>query len=147
MSLSVFYFLPFYLKDPDLLKRGVDHYNIATVHEWKGMGDPPISWTHERSITFALHMKALFKGEMDAKVFTARIAQLVIIFLVLMAGWWAFGRWRNRMDIYDFGLISLMIILITYYFFAPLTYRYYFFSMLVLSGVLCGKIIMVQQRK
>ena len=97
----------------------------------------PISWTHERSITFAPHMKALFKGEMDAKVFTARIAQLVIIFLVLMAGWWAFGRWRNRMDIYDFGLISLMIILIAYYFFCSADLQVlFFFNVGFIRGVM-----------
>ncbi|HUR31074.1 MAG TPA: hypothetical protein VMZ69_06550 [Saprospiraceae bacterium] len=136
------YIIPFYIKDSAKINRGLSYYTMATVAEWNGYGEPPVSWTHERGVSFAPHMKALFHGDMESRVHNARIVQGVMLLLVFAGSLIGYRRWRNRIDIYTFNLVALYCFLATYYFFAPLTYRYYLFSFLVFSAVLCGKIVM-----
>ena len=136
------YFIPFYSKEPALLNKGLSYYMGATVAEWNGYGDPPVSWTHERGISFAPHMKAAFSGEMANRVARARTVHGIVMLLVFAAGWLAYLRWRQKVDLFTFSLIALDCFLVAYYFFAPLTYRYYFFSLLVISAVVCGKIVL-----
>lgn len=143
----LFYVIPFYTKDPKMLSRGISHYIMATIGEWRGYGDPPISWTHERGISFAPHMKAVFLGEMADRVYSARIVQSVIMLILFVSGWLAWRRWCYRIDLYTFNLVTLYCFITCYYFFAPLTYRYYFFPLLVVSAVLCGKIVMYGTQK
>jgi hypothetical protein len=114
----------------------------ATVAEWNGYGDPPVSWTHENGISFAPIMKAAFPGDMAHRVDSARMVQAIMLVLLFIASLWAYRRWRDRIDLFTFSLIGLYTFLTVYYFFAPLTYRYYLFSWLVVSAVLCGKTVM-----
>lgn len=136
------YIIPFYLKDPTMLDRGLSYYVGATVAEWNGYGDPPVSWTHENGISFAPIMKAAFSGDMAHRVHWTRMIQGTMLLLLFIASLWAYRRWRDRIDLYTFSLVGLYTFLTVYYFFAPLTYRYYLFSWLVVSAVLCGKVIM-----
>lgn len=142
VSFALLYIIPFYLKDPTMLDRGLSYYMGATVAEWNGYGDPPVSWTHENGISFAPIMKAAFSGDMANRVYWSRMIQSAMLLLVFLVGLWAYRRWRDRIDLYTFSLVGLYTFLTVYYFFAPLTYRYYLFSWLVVSAVLCGKIIM-----
>ncbi len=87
-------------------------------------------------------MKAAFTGDMAHRVHWARMIQAVMLLLLFLASLWAYRRWRDRIDLYTFSLVGLYTFLTVYYFFAPLTYRYYLFSWLVVSAVLCGKVIM-----
>jgi hypothetical protein len=130
-----------------MLERGLSYYMGATVADWTGYGDPPVSWTQEAGISFAPLMKASFSGDMASRVNTARILQASMLLLTFIASLWAYWRWRLRIDQFTFSLVTLYIFLAVYYFFAPLTYRYYLFSFLVVSAVLCGKAIMDSMRE
>ncbi len=141
------YVIPFYSKDPSALNKSLSYYVAATVSEWTGYGDPPVSWTHERGISFAAHMKAVFTGDMANRVKWARIVQGIVMLLLFVCGWLAYRRWRHRIDFYTFSLIALYCFMVGYYFFAPLTYRYYLFSFLVVSALLCAKIVMPGKQK
>lgn len=145
-SFLLLYVIPFYSRDPMMLNRGVTHYLNATVADWHGFGDPPVSYTQEYGISFAPHMKAIFPGDIAQRVSLARKVQVVLLLGTLLVCIWAYRRWRDKIDIFTFGLISLHVFLTVYYFFAPLTYRYYLFSYLIVSAVLCGKIISFHQR-
>lgn len=141
-SILLIYIIPFYLEDPTIFSRGMSYYTGATVAEWQGYGDPPISYSMESGIYFAAHMKAIFSGDMPHRVHSARLVQGTILILLLVSGWICYRRWRERIDFYTFSLIGLYLFVSAYYFFGPLTYRYYYFPLLVLSSVLCGMIIM-----
>ena len=139
-SLLCFYIIPFYLEDPMALKRGLAYYMGATVGDWIGMGDPPASWTQEFGISFAPVFRYHFPGDMALKVHYTRILQSVMLVITTVAGLWAYHRWRNRMDYYHFLLIALYLFMAVYFFFAPLTYRYYLIPFLMVSAVVCASI-------
>ncbi len=141
-SILLIYIIPFYLKDPSIFSRGMSYYTGATVAEWQGYGDPPVSYSMESGIHFAAITKAIFSGDMAHRVHLARLVQGTILLSLLVGGWFYYRRWRDRIDFYTFSLIGLYLFVSAYYFFGPLTYRYYYFPLLVLSSVLCGKIIM-----
>lgn len=141
-SILLVYIIPFYLKDPSIFSRGMTYYTGATVAEWQGYGDPPVSYSMEGGIHFAAYMKSIFSGDMAHRVHLARLVQGTVLLSLLVGGWLFYRRWRDRIDFYTFSLIGLYLFVSAYYFFGPLTYRYYYFPLLVLSSVLCGKIIM-----
>ncbi len=141
VSILLFYIIPFYMRDPSIFTRGLAYYTGATIAEWQGYGDPPVSYSMESGISFGAHMKALFRGDMAHRVHLARMVQGTILLSLLVGGWLSYRRWRHRIDFYTFSLIGLYLFVSAYYFFGPLTYRYYYFPLLVLSSVLCGKII------
>lgn len=146
-AVLLLFIIPFYLRDPDLIDRGLSHYKSATVGEWIGYGDPPTSWTHENGISIAPHFKALLKGEMKHRVANARMIQGIILLILFGAFLLGYIRWKRKFDIYTYSLIALYCFMFCYYFFAPLTYRYYYFSFLVVSAMVCGKIILFPKQK
>ena len=141
VSIIAFLIIPFYLKDPSFIKRGLDYYVDATVADWIGSGDPPVSWTQENGISFAPIFKAILPGDVSHKVHLTQVVQSIALLLTLFTSLWAYKKWGNRIDKNVFLIITLYTFLCVYYFFAPLTYRYYLFSFLIVSSVLCGMII------
>ena len=119
-----------------MLDRGFSHYMNVAVVVWNG------GWTHEQGIYFAPLMKEIFTGEMESRVTAGRIVQAVLFLLIFIGGLLAYKRWRKYIDVYRFSLIALYTFIMVYYFFAPLTYRYYLFPFLVVSAVLCGMIVL-----
>lgn len=141
VAVTAVYVLPFLLKDPGILKSGLAYHNQAAVDEWKGYGDPPVSWSFERGIYFAPHLKAMFSGDMEQRVLGARVVQGSLMLLLLGAGMVLYRKWRAKIDWYHFSLVFLYLFVCVFYFFGPLTYRYYLIVLYVLSAVLCAGII------
>jgi len=141
-SVVLLYIIPFYSKDPTFLGQQLHYYTGATIGDWIGCcGDHPISWTQERGISFAAHMKAIFSGEIPHRIQMNRIVLGVILLATFAGGLLAYKRWRSRIDVFTFSLIWLYLFVGAYYFFGPLTYRYYLIPYLMLSAVLVRKII------
>jgi hypothetical protein len=143
IAVTAVYLIPFLLKDPGILKSGLAYHNQAAVDEWKGYGDPAVSWSFERGIYFAPHLKAIFSGAMEQRVFGARVVQGSLMLLLTAAGMAFFRKWRARIDWNHFSLAFLYLFVCVFYFFGPLTYRYYLIVMFALSAVLCAGIISV----
>jgi hypothetical protein len=146
-AVLLLFVIPFYLRDPELIDRGLTHYKNATVAEWTGYGEPPTSWTHENGVSIAPHMKAVLNVEMSQRVEMTRIMQAIILLLLFGMGVMGYRRWKQKFDIYTYSLIGLYCFMFCYYFFAPLTYRYYYFSFLVVSAIVCGRIILFTKQK
>lgn len=142
-SIMLCYILPFLSKDPAILKKGMDYYNEATVLDWKGYGEPPVSWTIERGVHFAGIFRDTLGGEMADRVQVARSVQASVMLLLLLAGIWGYRRWRNRIHYADFGLLFLYLFLVCYYILAPLTYRYYLLVPFTVSAVVCGQCLLL----
>lgn len=146
-SILLFYVVPFLLKDPTILTQGVAYHNNAAVAEWKGYGEPPVSWTMEQGIHFAKHLHDLTGGDAAHQVFVARVVQASSMLLLLFAGLWGYRRWRRQVNFYDYSLLMLYFFVVFFYAFGPLTYRYYLIVPLSLSAVICGRITMAEQLK
>lgn len=145
-AVLLFYVVPFLSKDPAILKKGMDYYNEATVLDWKGYGEPPISWTIERGVHFAGIYRDNLGGEMAQRVQVARTVQAGVMLLLLLLGVWGYRRLRNRIHYADFGLLFLCLFLVCYYVFAPLTYRYYLLVPFTVSAVVCGQCLLLSAR-
>lgn len=141
-SVLVVYVIPFLLKDPGVFLEGIAYHNGAAIAEWQGYGDPPVSWTMELGVHFALHMRNLTSGDAEHQVFIARVIQAVAMLSVFFFGWWGYRRWRDRIHYSDFSLLMLYLFILFFYNFGPLTYRYYLIVPLLLSAVICGRILL-----
>lgn len=140
-SIVLLYFVPFLMKNPMILSQGIAYHNDAAIAEWKGYGEPPVSWTMEQGIHFAKHLRDVIGGDAEHQVFVARVIQASFMLILLFAGLWGYRRWRERVNFYDFSLLMLYFFVLFFYCFGPLTYRYYLIVPLLLSAVISGRII------
>ena len=140
-SVLLIYVFPFFAKDPTILSKGVAYHNLAAQDEWRGYGDPPVSWTMERGIHFAAHLKLMMTGDAQHQVFIARVVQASAMLGLLLLGLLGYRRWRNQVNFNDFALLMLYLFILFFYFFGPLTYRYYLIVPHTLAAVLCGQIM------
>jgi len=141
VALLGFFFVPFYFKDPQFIVRGMAHYVNATIGDWMGSGNPPVSWTQENGISIAPIFNAILSGEIPYKVHITQLIQSIVMILTLVAAFWVYKKWSKQISTHLFMLLSLDVFLLMYYFFAPLTYRSYLFSFLIISSLLCVMII------
>ena len=136
------YFIPFYLKDTSILSTGIAYHNHAAIDEWKGYGEPPVSWSFERGIYFAPHLKALFSGDMAHRVTMSRVVQGSLMLVLCFGGFFFYQRrWRSKMEWHDYSLLMLYLIIASFYFFGPLTYRYYLIVLFMLSAALIARVL------
>jgi|GEM_PF-1070227 len=143
ISILLLYIIPFYSKDPSFLGQQLGYYKNATFGDWLGCcGDPPISWTQEQGISFAPHMRALFGEDIVHSIYLTRVVMAIALLLTFAGGLLAYQRWKKRIDFFILSAVGIYVFIADYYFFGPLTYRYYLLSFLVMSAVLCGKIIL-----
>jgi hypothetical protein len=138
VSVILLYFIPFFLKDPTILSKGISYHNGAAVDEWRGYSS---FWTMEQGIHFARHIKAATSGDATHQVFVARVIQAGAMLFLLFAGLWSWRRWRGRINFYDLSLLMLYCFLWFFYFFGPLTYRYYLIVPMMLSAAIVGRIL------
>ena len=146
VAFVLIFVLPFYIKDPAFVSRGLSYYAKATVSDWIGCcADPPVSWTQENGISFAIHMKALFNGDMAHRVALNSIVLGIVLLLTFISCLMGYLRWRHRIDSFTYSLVTLYTFICVYFFFSPLTYRYYLLPFLMVSAVLCAKILLYKQ--
>jgi hypothetical protein len=144
-AVLLIYVMPFWMQSPEILGKGLQYHNEAAVNEWKGYGEPPVSWSMERGIHFALHLKQISGGGAENQVFIARIIQAAIMLLLLALGLGLYRRIRTGINPYDLGLMMLYLTVLCFYAFGPLTYRYYMIVPLMLSALLTARIFVSRQ--
>ena len=142
LSVLLLYIFPFYLQDPDIFTTGIKYHNDGAIAQWKGFGDPPVSWTMERGIYFGINMKAVFPGDAAQQVFLARALQGALMLALLGFGVWAYRRWKERLSPYALCLGMLYAIVGCFYFFSPMTFQYYLLVMMVLGAVVVAGIML-----
>lgn len=141
ISVLLIYVLPFWIRQPSILKEGIAYHNFCAVNEWRGIGNPPISWTHENGISFAGNMKSILPGDATHQVFLARMLQAALMIGLVAFGVLYYRRVKTRMSVYGFSLIMLYYTLCLFYLFSPLCFRYYWIAPVMLSAVLCGEVL------
>jgi len=146
LSVVVLYLIPFYLKDPTILKQGILYHNNCAVAEWNGYGEPPISYTFVPGIYFASYFKNLLPGDAANEVFLMRGIQACFMLMLNVAGIWYYQRNKQRIDYSFFTLLMLFVFLVFFYMFSPLLYKYYHIVTLSVSAILCGAIMLSRSR-
>jgi len=137
VSVFVCYVFPFLLKDPSIFLTGLKYHNGAAEFEWE-YG----AWSFETGIYFAPHINALVKGSFAHKVLVARICQGAAMLILISGGIWFYRTVRSKVNFYDFSLGMLYFIIVCFYMIGPLTYRYYMITPLMLSPLLCARIVL-----
>ncbi len=147
LSVLFLYVLPFYAKDPSILSKGLGYHRFAVLGEWKGYAATPrTSYTFDSGINFALFFYKIFPGDMEHKVFLARVVQGTCMLLLFFSGLFMYNRWRKKISFYDFSLLMLYLFLLFFFMFGPLTYKYYYLPLMMISAVICSKIILLEKR-
>jgi hypothetical protein len=142
-SVVVLYIIPFIAKDPTILSKGLHYHNFAAIEDWR---ENP--WTTDKGVSFTIYMKEHFTGNWEERVFKSRIVQAVLMLSLLFSGLYLyFRRWANQINPYDFLLAMLHITVLFFYNFGPLTYRYYLISMMMLSAVVCSRVVALRFEK
>lgn len=147
LSVLVLYIIPFYLKDPTILKEGILYHNNCAVAEWNGYGEPPVSYTFVPGVYFASYFKNLLPGDSSQEVFLMRGIQAGLMLLLNITGIWYYQRNKQRIDYSFFTLLMLFVFLLFFYMFSPLLYKYYHLVTLSVSAVLCGAIMLSRNRE
>ncbi len=147
LSVLLVYLVPFYFKDPSILTEGIHYHNNCAIGEWTGYGEPPVSWSMEKGIYFALYLKNLFGGEMAERVTQARVVQAAVMLSLLGFGLWAYRRWKSRLDGFALGLVMLYAMVGCFYFFSPMTFQYYYLVLFMLSAVVTGKTVLTPEKQ
>jgi hypothetical protein len=138
----VFYIIPFLIKEPSILANGVAYHNGCAVAEWVGYGEPPVSWTFTNGISFAPELRNAFSGDMEHRVFLCRALQAGMMLGLLGLGLLLYRIWKDRISYYDLSLGFLYLVLLCFFMFGPLTYKYYFFPLLMVSATMCAKMML-----
>lgn len=147
LSVVVLYLIPFYLKDPTILKEGILYHNNCAVAEWNGYGEPPVSYTFVPGVYFASYFKNLLPGNSEQEVFLMRSIQAGLMLLLNVIGIWYYQRNKQRIDYSFFTLLMLFVFLLFFYMFSPLLYKYYHLVTLSVSAMLCGAIMLSRNRE
>lgn len=130
------FYIPFVVYDPSIFLTGLKYHNDCAVGEWQYS-----AWTFEMGFYFAGHINALIGGSFVHKVMVARIIQATVMLLVTGGGLLYYQRIRDRVNFYDYSLGILYLSVTAFYFFGPLTYRYYLIVPMTLSAVLCARVM------
>jgi len=140
-SIVCFYVIPFYLKDPSILSKSIAYHNQCYIDQWNGLGNPAQSEAFNDGLNFSYFTRAAFKGSIAQRVFYARVIQAVLMIFLNVLGLLMYKKWKAKIHYYEISLILLYLIIFVFFISSPLTYKYYYLDFLVISAVICGKII------
>lgn len=129
-GLTFFYILPFFIKDPTILKKGITYHNHCAVDEWRfGF------WSSEYRIHFAWIIHQLTGENMERGVKINRIVQAFALLVTLFLSILIYFRKKTKPDHYLYAFAFLNIFMLVFFSFCPLTYRYYLISLLELNAL------------
>lgn len=138
------YIIPFHLKDPSAFGQAMAYYKKSAVGEWQGYGDDHTSWTFMAGVHFAPYFKQMFHGTIEERVTSTQTFQAILMLVLIAAGLLLYRKWRRKINFYDFSLAMLYIIMLFYFMTAPLVFKYYYLTFLMVSATLCGKLIVAE---
>ncbi len=125
-----FYILPFWIKDPSILKNGLDYYAETAVGQWQ-----PQSWQEagdkphhlNRGMSFAIYFYDFAGGSLEDKLAANRLVHLLACALAAGMILLAYLLLRKRgLNVKIYLLVSLKFYLLIFYglFYVPFGYLY-----------------------
>ncbi len=138
------YVVPFYLRDPSILSKGLHYHNMCYVDAWDGLGHPEQTTAFDKGLNFSWFICHTFTGDLYRRVFIARVIQAMLMLALLAAGILLYRKWKHRVRYDHFSLGMLYCVMMVFFMFSPFTYTYYYIPFLCVSAALCGKIILTK---
>jgi hypothetical protein len=137
LGLSLFYIIPYLSQNWELFVTGVGKYTDVAVNEWSGQSwQSPGSKPYHlyRGLGFACFFNEWWPGSLIQKIEAYKLFQFLCTLgsLVLLGIIYQF-KWKHRISLETFFLISLKIILTVFYSFVLVPYLYMFFPLLGVS--------------
>lgn len=142
IAVLVFYIIPFYLKDPTILSKGIAYHNSCAISEWAIEG-----YTFRSCVYFAPFFAKILPGAAAQQIFLMRTIQAIIMIGLVIMGFVLYGKWKNRINFYDLCLGILYLVVFLFYIFGALTYTYYYATAIVLSAVLVAMVLLSKQNR
>lgn len=130
-GVALFYLLPFWMRDPGILSRGLDYYNTTAIsvwqtQPWQKKGATPHYFI--QGVGLGIYFYEGVEGPVEKRLAVMRSWQLaacLVAALGLLASWWLYFR-KKRIDPRLFLLVSLKFYLTVFYalLYVPFTYLY-----------------------
>lgn len=143
LAVLVIYVLPFYIKDPKTFTDGLAYYNNQSIGSWAPFHDDPYPYTFSNGLNFGPYMWHWLPGDIPQKVFLSRLIQVGWMLALLFGGIWYYRKHKAKLNFYDFSLVMLYLFITFFFMFTAQLFKYYLLTWLVLSGVLCAKIVLM----
>lgn len=140
LSIVFIYIIPFIAKDPSIFPKGIAYHQKAVFDEWRGYGNPSISYTMENGLNFAGNLKRTLSGPMEERAQFNRKIQAGMLLLTMFIGLLAYHTKLKRLNMFDFSLGMLYVFIMIFFIFSPLTYLYYLLVPMVLGAVLVADV-------
>ncbi len=138
------YFIPFYLKDPKALADGLAYYNNCAIDAWSSANGQAFPNTFSGGLNFGPHMWLWFPGSVAHRVLLSRVVQTGSMLILLVWGLLWYNKHKSRINFYDFSLVMLYLFLTFFFMFTAQLFKYYLLTWLVLSAVICAKVILLK---
>lgn len=139
----ILYFIPFFLKDTGIFKKGADYYTKAALDEWH-----PHEWQEQdakpfqlfRGIGFAAYYYDFANGEIPVKLRSLKRTHLTLSVLVAFIMGFIWFRFRDKIPVRWYLLLSLKVYLAFFYAFIQVPYIYLqlvplFISILIMASL------------
>jgi len=140
IAVLVFYIIPFNLKDPTILSKGIAYHNNCAISEWAIEG-----YTFKSHVYFAPFFAKILPGAAAQQIFLMRAIQAIIMIGLVILGFALYHKWKGRINFYDLCLGILYLVIFLFYIFGALTYTYYYATAIVLSAVLVAMVLLSKQ--
>ncbi|MFN0200314.1 MAG: hypothetical protein ACKVTZ_02270 [Bacteroidia bacterium] len=143
-SISVFYVIPFWIKDPSIFQKGIEYHRKGIENTWFRAADTTDFNTIKHSgvgissIVFEVSKKD--HASLSQSISLMEKVHLATCLLVVMGlGFW-YHRNREKIAYNHFLLLLLKINITLFIVFNPMPYAYYYLSSLVISWFLFAEI-------
>ena len=137
LGVALIYILPFFMKDPGILTRGLEYYEATAIGQWQTQSwQSPGSKPHHlnQGLSFGLVFYDFWEGPVEERLAANRKVQLWVCLLAAVLLLVGFYFWnRNGHSPYLYGLASLKAYLTLFYGFIHVPFSYLFLVPLFLS--------------
>jgi hypothetical protein len=140
---SVFYVIPFMLKDSGIFFKGAESYDLAALGEWDGQHwQQPNDRPHQlfQGLGFASWAYSFLNGNLENKIHIFKIIMLFSGFVTILLSIIYFMKNKNKYSLKNWHLASLKLVITVIISFSLVPYSYLFYTNLVLSIVMLGSI-------
>ncbi len=131
-------YVPFLIADPTILKTGLDYHNGCAIGELTPSGDHPMGWTYSYGIHFAIYFRTFFNEMAPEQLgYIIRTCQAAVMLITCFLGIFSARSINYKFEKNSIAFLYLTTLL--FFSFSPLSYRYYYFSLIVLSVLLVAQ--------
>ncbi|MBK6905217.1 MAG: hypothetical protein IPH04_21075 [Saprospirales bacterium] len=137
LGVVLLYIIPFWMKDPGILTRGLDYYEKTAIGQWQTQpwqepGQKPFHLN--RGLSFSLVFFDYWPGALEDKIAAARKVQFWVCLIAAAGMLIGFYFWKKRgLKPEHFGLVSLKAYLVLFYGFLHVPFSYLFLVPLFMS--------------